>query len=305
MKKALIAGVNNYDKQKDLKGCENDARSFKNLLESQYSFTDIKLLLNEEVNFDSLTSSIKEILKPIDDKEEGVRVIFFAGHGGRRIDKNNDELDKIDETICLPNYDWEDETSFLIDDLLGKIINESIALAPNLRVYIILDSCHSGTATRDINFEPNGWKHVEQLCIKNHYASPFEIGVETYHPLMSQFSVARQAEEGEDFESLLEDVSTNQSLSVSVIGKGVGGESTSHLLLSGCKAQQTCKDVPIQELGIYHGIFTYTLIELLKSNPTLTPRQLQSSIENLIAETFMQNPQLEGLSQLKDYPIFT
>ncbi len=76
------------------------------------------------------------------------QVIFYAGHGGRVFDKDGNEIDKIDENLCMREYDSLNINTYVLDDEFGTVINSAFEAAPFLRIYIVLDSCHSGTATR-------------------------------------------------------------------------------------------------------------------------------------------------------------
>lgn len=300
MKKALLVGMNEYLTQKDLRGCLNDVNAVDKLLKDYYGFNDTRKLINNEVDLTSLIKSVESLLMPIENENDGVRVIFIAGHGGRAIDTNNDEYDKIDENICLPNYDWRNKGSFLLDDIFGRIINNAYNNTPWLRIYVVLDTCHSGTGTREITYT---WNDIESKCMQNGFKDPFKLEVNTFSALTNEFSLSRTADEGSEFDSKLDTIIKRNNFNVSKFGNSI--EPISHVLLSGCADNQTCKDVPIQEKGIYHGIFTYTLTETLKKESTLTGNKLIEKISNLISEPFTQNPQLEGNQNLKNRPIFT
>ena len=65
-------------------------------------------------------------------------LLTYSGHGGQVADVTGDEDDHQDETWCL--YDGE-----LIDD---ELYVELSRFATGVRVLVLSDSCHSGTATR-------------------------------------------------------------------------------------------------------------------------------------------------------------
>ena len=85
-------------------------------------------------------------------------VLHYSGHGQQIYDDDGDEIDGYDEAI-IP---YDGKISFktgkyggenhLRDDELGRMINQirkKIGQAGD--VIVILDSCHSGTATRDFS----------------------------------------------------------------------------------------------------------------------------------------------------------
>ena len=78
-------------------------------------------------------------------------LLTYSGHGGQVPDKNGDEskkgadeigeyADEYDETWVL--YDRQ-----LVDDELYALWSE---FAPNVRIIVLSDSCHSGTVTREL-----------------------------------------------------------------------------------------------------------------------------------------------------------
>jgi len=81
-------------------------------------------------------------------------VIHYSGHGQQIYDDNGDEIDGLDEALIpydafakfMYNYKGE---SHLRDDELGALLNGlRMKTGPNGQVLVMLDSCHSGTATR-------------------------------------------------------------------------------------------------------------------------------------------------------------
>lgn len=61
-----------------------------------------------------------------------------SSHGSQVVDKNRDEADRLDETVCL--FDGQ-----LIDDELFAVWSK---FAPGVRVVVLSDSCHSGSVVR-------------------------------------------------------------------------------------------------------------------------------------------------------------
>jgi hypothetical protein len=65
-------------------------------------------------------------------------LLSFSGHGGQVDDVTGDEDDKLDETWCL--YDGQ-----LIDDETYLALSR---FATGVRIFVLTDSCHSGTSVR-------------------------------------------------------------------------------------------------------------------------------------------------------------
>lgn len=134
IKHALHVGINYVDKiayngwSGELTGCVNDAITMKALIKPD-GFC--QMLFNENATFDNIVKAFTTLAKIV--KPEDKTFITFSCHGTQIPDINKDEKDKLDEALCL--YD-----GLLVDDQLGKLIK-----LLNCNVYVISDSCHSGT----------------------------------------------------------------------------------------------------------------------------------------------------------------
>ena len=72
-------------------------------------------------------------------------MVFYAGHGSMRRDKNGDEPDGLDETLMLHDA-RSDGVRDLVDDEFHEMLQQLHAKTENITV--VLDSCNAGTATR-------------------------------------------------------------------------------------------------------------------------------------------------------------
>jgi hypothetical protein len=157
---ALLIGINDYP-TKPLKGCVNDAKSIKSLLIRKFDFLDnpqhVKTLFNEEATKSAIkrafqTQLIDNAKRLKSEGKEGIFVFQFSGHGSRVPDENGDEPDGWDETLCPIDTDLNSSSHDLIDDEIETNLTELTKYTDN--VTLILDSCHSGTATRDLEYTP-------------------------------------------------------------------------------------------------------------------------------------------------------
>ena len=117
---AFIVGVGDYKKPeiKDLDGPPNDARRIFRLLTDPegYGFPkeNVCVLLDEQAT----TARFKEMFtKTLVNraKENDVAMVFFAGHGSRKIDTNGDEPGRWDSTLMLHDS-RTDGIGDLVDD---------------------------------------------------------------------------------------------------------------------------------------------------------------------------------------------
>ena len=143
-KKSIFTAINNYPgRGSDLRGCVNDARAWKELLEDNYGF-NTKIWLDRQVKIVDFIEYFGNIVS--DSKASDSIVWTYSGHGTNVPDRNGDEKDGRDEALCF--YD-----GFLIDDQIKKMFS---GIHPQASLTFISDSCHSGTVTRSFLNSVNG-----------------------------------------------------------------------------------------------------------------------------------------------------
>ncbi|WP_182866717.1 caspase family protein [Rhodopirellula sp. JC639] len=149
-KYALLVGIDDYQHGgvPDLRGCVNDVHAMKNLLVGTFGFPaqNVRVLTNAAATRAGVLRAVRDnLVAPTADGD--IAVFHFSGHGSQMRDVSGDESDQWDETIVA--YDSRSEGVLDIsDDDLNALFKE-LDVKTNLTV--ILDSCHSGTATRAIN----------------------------------------------------------------------------------------------------------------------------------------------------------
>lgn len=147
---ALVVGVGQYKNPKipDLAGPPQDAMRFYDLLTESngYGFPkeNVCLLLDEKATTANFKSLFQEILVKRARKQDVV-VVYFAGHGSRVKDNNNDEADEWDETLMFHDA-RSGKQKDLVDDEFNALLEGLYKQTKNIT--ILLDSCNSGTATR-------------------------------------------------------------------------------------------------------------------------------------------------------------
>lgn len=137
---SLHIGVNEVDPNHyagwsgPLQACEADADDYLALAVDR-GFEARALLTDAAVR----TTVVEGIRDAASRLEEGdMFLLTYSGHGGQIPDSSGDEIDGFDETWCL--FDGQ-----LVDDELGALW---AAFEPGVRILVISDSCHSGTAVR-------------------------------------------------------------------------------------------------------------------------------------------------------------
>ena len=146
--KALIIGITEYQQSKyNLNGIDLDV-SMANKISQILSFQpeNIKTLTGNLATRANIEKTFNDWL--INGVNENDRVfIYFSGHGGHFKDLDGDEADGYDEYITT--YDLGEKKTdggYILDDDLSTWLNA----IPSKYKMVMLDSCHSGTATRSL-----------------------------------------------------------------------------------------------------------------------------------------------------------
>ena len=156
-KRALLIGIGDYEHISRLNGPVNDALQMKSFVSDdlRYAEKDIRLLLDAEATRSSILAAIEDWL--IEQTGPGDEVfLYFSGHGFYQPDDNQDEADGLDETWVPVDVTVEADGS-----IRGMITDDDISMQlarlAGRQVYIVIDACHSGTATRSTG----DWRYVK------------------------------------------------------------------------------------------------------------------------------------------------
>ncbi|MFH1612375.1 MAG: caspase family protein [bacterium] len=257
-KKALLVGINDYKQVNDLNGCVNDVLNMRDILLKYFDFTvsNIRVLTNFRSTKLNILTRLKWLLK--DAKKEDILIFHFSGHGTQIRDREGDELkDYLDEAICPYDVNWDG--GLILDDDLYNIFQN---LAKGVHLEIILDTCNSGTGTRD--FIPN--KNIKIKFLQ----PPIDI-------------LCRKEE----------------NLKVKKIGLKKEQKKLNHILWTACKDNQTSADAFID--NAYNGAFTYYFCKHIRENKgKITREELIKKIRfSLKQNDFSQIPQIEITSLIK------
>ncbi|MFC2132864.1 caspase family protein [Bacteroidota bacterium] len=142
----MVIGISKYkNPSNNLQYAQKDATDFKNALikHGRFKKENIKLLTNKNASRENIRKNLEGWLKS-KLKKNDLLIIFFSGHGTQIADTDEDEEDGLDE--CLVPYDFNsnDASSVIIDDLFAYWIKN----LKSERVMIIFDNCYSGGAAK-------------------------------------------------------------------------------------------------------------------------------------------------------------
>ncbi|MFH1076362.1 MAG: caspase family protein [Pseudomonadota bacterium] len=255
--KALLVGINKYKiPGADLNGCLNDVANIRDILLKYFGFStkEIRVLADDRA---TKANILKRFEWLVNSAKPGDRLVFhFSGHGSQVVDRDGDELkDKMDEIICPHDMDWDG--IFITDDDLGGIFS---GLAKGVNLEVFLDSCHSGTGTREI-------QGIKNLPVELSFMPRF---------LTPPMDIACRMDEDMEIKRLLK-----------------GGNPFKQALFAGCRDNQTSADAYIN--GGYNGAFTYYLCKHMRDVKGEVSREelLKRIRASLKYNGFSQVPQLE------------
>lgn len=261
----VFIGINDYvefgdEPGGDLLGAEGDALLMRSVLMERWgmleenSLTLLSLEATKEAIRDA-TIWLAEQAGPDD-----LAVFYFAGHGAQVYDLDGDEPDGLDETLAPTDVQRFSSINDIRDDEFRAWLAEVDA-----DVVVILDSCHSGTATRGSEMRT---RSLEREI-------PPEDGEEP--------EVVRQAYDPE------------------TMADGTGHVTE----IAAAAPNQSALEGPFPtdsgDAIEQRGAFTYFLVqELLSAAEDDTYEGVVASVaERLLDEDFMQSPQSSGDAQAK------
>jgi len=151
---ALLIGISQYQEPSlNLAGPDNDLKDMKEFVETYWGFNNVTTLLNEQATYTAILKALDDLVKK--SKKNDRIFIYYAGHGHFMADKAPyDENDRLDEALVA--YDTQriqgetnPATAFknLVSD---DEIKQRLDKLKEQRVFILVDSCHSGTMHRGI-----------------------------------------------------------------------------------------------------------------------------------------------------------
>ena len=265
VKKALLVGLNKYHPSlhADLRGCVNDVENMREMLITLFGFDpeNIRVLTDERATFEGILERIYWLLHS---SRKGDELLFhYSGHGSQVRDRNGDELnDGLDEILCPYDLNWEEPFT---DDTLAELFKK---VHKHANLTMVWDSCHSGSMTRGLG-------------------NPGRLGT----PNMSRFLTP-------PFDIVSR--SMDRELPKSTIGKKQKG-SQRHVLLSGCRDDQTSADAHIDNK--YQGAFTWALTSTIRANPNISWKDAHRHAVTRL-QRYTQVPQISGDEDLVSRLVF-
>jgi hypothetical protein len=262
---ALLIGINNYQQLPTLNGALNDVEVMRDLIVHRYGFdpANVTVLTDNQATREGILQALNSLASRAGPSD--TVYIHYSGHGSQVEDLSGDEEDGLDETICPQDARTPD-----VPDITDDEIDEIVSKFRTPRVFIVMDSCHSGTGLRSA---------TSNIRVR---------------------SVPR------DERTYLYKSGPKNVLTRAVVKLP---QTERYVLITGAAANQNALDGPFAN-GRYHGLLSYALEESLSRLPEgATPLQLKEQIDRQISGMQQQleghpvpDPQLEGPSERLNQP---
>jgi Caspase domain/Domain of unknown function (DUF4384) len=270
--RALLMGVNQYTAVPPLRGSVNDVEFLREVLTTRFGFQskDVETLLDQQATRAGILAALDRLAAR--SAEGDLVYIHFSGHGSQIKDQNGDEEDGMDETI-VP----QDGRTPGIPDITDDEIGEKLKAIHAKSVIVVLDSCHSGTATRSLGAKSSADQLLGGMIPRN---VPPDGRTELYENLGPP-----------DARSVVPLVSAH------------------HILFTGAAFNEEALDGPVDHKP--RGLFSYSLgMSLSRAAPTATPREVFAGVEQEFERIRgqlnlrkMPDPQLEAQKDELDEPL--
>lgn len=268
---ALLVGINDYAPEVGkLSGCTNDVDHFHDYLTGSFKNCDAVVLKDSEATRDNIIKNFRSHLGKA--KADDVAVFQYCGHGARWAAAKEFKQfypDGWDEgLVCYDSRRQGGSYPFdLADKELAILLSEVAAKNPHLAV--ILDCCHSGSATRDVDAF-KGLKARQTHEVKDE--RPLDSYLDGYYAKLKQ---------------------KRAQLFI---------PASKHIALAACERTQKAQENPRERSGV----FTSTLLEVLsKSGSGISYAELFVRCRAAVRQRAEnQNPQFEAYNRFNAYAGF-
>ncbi len=292
-KYALLIGVSNYpnlEPHLQLQGPANDVVLMKRVLRDK-GVAHIQILAEGQAKDhlptrQAILAALARLTQQV--KPDDFVFLYFSGHGSQQpvspTTKTHHEPDGLDE-LFLPRDvgHWNDKISAVENAIVDNELNKHITALRHKGAFIwaVFDSCHSGTMTRAI----------KKNDIRERRVSPRALGVPTQALTVNPSR----------------DISPSQSDSTKIRSPDKTASRGGYVAFYAAQSTETTPEMflPVGNPGPQtHGLFTYTLAEVLAQHDDITYREAgQLILQRYAAQNYRRpTPLFEGTRL--DAPIF-
>lgn len=306
------------------------------LLDQDFKENNITTLMNEQATKKGILAAINSVKAKL--KKGDILVIHYSGHGQQIFDDNGDEIDSKDESIVPYDafvrytHNYQGENHIRDDELANIIASIRNTLGKDGQLLFLLDSCHSGSATRggktrggEATFAPENWKPsknetpngsdmVETLKLNKQDAAPFVMmsgasanelnyEYEGFGSLSFAFSKAMsELGTGFTYRQLFSKIAANMNVISPKQNPTIEGDVDYKLFKGEYVSQQAYypiktllrSDVLKIQAGKLQGVFKETTVNILPAGSTkVTPEAIIATGKVVLAKYNQSNIQLD------------
>lgn len=280
MLRALLVGIDDYPAgTSSLQGCVADVDAIERLLTLHRGgdgAAQVLVLRNQAATRQAVVDAFRAQLASAD--RDDVALFWYSGHGSQQPSSDPGEPDAKDETLVLADSRIEGGRD-LVDRELGALVTE--ASAGGAHVVVVLDCCHSGSGTRDL----------DRLVVRG---VPARRDAPAPDPSFARSSARPSATPLAAPTLAVPGLAgpTRPALDVQP-SSGWTPPVGRHVLLAACRSDQTAKERTVA--GVRRGVFSAALERALSTARLgLTYRDLVRSAAVLVRDwAEQQDPQLE------------
>lgn len=195
VKRALLIGINTYQAVPSLSGSLNDVAAMREILLTRWGFDarNIRLVTESAATRAGILAALQQLAREVGPND--IVYVHYSGHGSQVQDLNGDEDDGLDETL-VPADGRTPNVPDILDDELDALFAR---LRANTAL-IVLDSCHSGTATRALEIRTRSVPRDERLDLYRATATTTTRAIvprlQSRHILMSGAAANQEALDG-------------------------------------------------------------------------------------------------------------
>lgn len=266
---AITAGINDYhDPRNNLESCRDDAQTLATLLQGEFGFDEVHLLLDDEVTAPAIQARFADFAGRAGPNDRAV--LFFSGHGYRAPIQG-----RVEEMLVLAD-------GFFLDHALSAMTQ---TLPPGI-LSVVLDSCFSGGMDKSFSlgkikhWQPTtvefmNWLDHTRSADQTKYYRPFG---QTDIPLPAHVARDVGITASKDFTLPSQDLPLAQQVPLN------------GLLVAASQSDQTSSANTPATAGL--SAFTFALTQALQrvATPSSTDAVVAAATQVLIATNFSQQP---------------
>ncbi len=144
---AVLVGVGNYKIQDaNLPGISYDIQKLREVV-TALGYSKIVEIKDQGATAAAVEQKIKEVLTGVGSNDHVL--LYFSGHGSQVPDESGDEDDGLDEVLVCHDIavgNGKLAGGYILDDRIGELLAGNKAK----QVLVLIDACHSGTATKSL-----------------------------------------------------------------------------------------------------------------------------------------------------------